>query len=92
MALTDLDGDGELDLAVFEGVAVGSARRGRPRQSAALVEPGNAVGLLVYENTWAGPFVSAAAERRGRGHRQRPDPGRRGHRGARGARGRATPA
>jgi hypothetical protein len=24
-----------------------------------LIEPGSTVGLLVYENTWAGPFVSA---------------------------------
>ena len=29
------------------------------KDSASLVEPGNAVGLLLYENTWAGPFVSA---------------------------------
>ena len=28
-------------------------------EAAELVEPGNAVALLVYENTWAGPFVSA---------------------------------
>ena len=28
-------------------------------QSASLVQPGNAVGLLLYENTWAGPFVAA---------------------------------
>ena len=27
----------------------------RPR----VIAPGSAAGLLVYENTWAGPFVSA---------------------------------
>jgi len=27
--------------------------------AAGLVAPGSAVGLLVYENTWAGPFVTA---------------------------------
>jgi hypothetical protein len=59
MELTDLDGDGELDLAVFEGVRSGLLDDEDVAQSAALVEPGNAVALLVYENTWAGPFVSA---------------------------------
>ena len=60
--LTDLDGDGELDLAVFEGVRSGLLDDEDVAQSAALVDPGNAVALLVYENTWAGPFVSAMRE------------------------------
>jgi hypothetical protein len=59
MELTDLDGDGELDLAVFEGVRSGLLDDEDVAESASLVEPGNAVAMLVYENTWAGPFVSA---------------------------------
>jgi len=59
VALADLDGDGELDLAVFEGARSGLLDEDDIAQSAALVKPGNAVGLIVYENTWAGPFVSA---------------------------------
>jgi hypothetical protein len=59
VALADLDGDGQLDLAVFEGVQSGLLDDEDIAQSATLVEPGNAVGLIVYENTWAGPFVSA---------------------------------
>ena len=59
VALADLDGDGLLDLAVFEGVQSGLLDEEDIAQSAALVGPGNAVGLIVYENTWAGPFVSA---------------------------------
>ena len=59
VALTDLDGDGSLDLAVFEGVESGLLGDDDVAESAALIEPGNAVGLLVYENTWAGPFVAA---------------------------------
>lgn len=59
LAVTDLDGDGELDLAVFDGVASGLLDDDDLSQAASLVEPGSAVGLLVYENTWAGPFVSA---------------------------------
>lgn len=62
VALADLDGDGELDLAVFEGVRSGLLDDDDIAQSAALAEPGNAVALLVYENTWAGPFVTAMRE------------------------------
>jgi Family of unknown function (DUF6325) len=59
VAITDLDGDGVLDLAVFEGVQSGILGDDDVAESAALVQPGNAVGLLLYENTWAGPFVAA---------------------------------
>jgi len=59
VALADLDGDGELDLAVFEGVRSGLLDEEDVAKGAALVKPGDAVGLLLYENTWAGPFVSA---------------------------------
>src|SRR3954469_15936118 len=59
VALTDLDGDGVLDLAVFEGARSGLLDEDDIAQSASLVEPGNAVAILVYENTWAGPFVTA---------------------------------
>jgi hypothetical protein len=59
VAITDLDGDGTLDLAVFEGIQSGLLGDDDVEESAALVQPGNAVGLLVYENTWAGPFVAA---------------------------------
>ena len=57
--ITDLDGDGTLDLAVFSGARSGLLGDDDLMDSASLVEPGNAVGLLLYENTWAGPFVSA---------------------------------
>ena len=57
--IADLDGDGELDLALFEGVRSGLIDDDDIAQSAALVAPGNAVAVLVYENTWAGPFVTA---------------------------------
>ena len=59
VAVSDLDGDGVLDLAVFEGVESGLLDDDDLEQAASLVSPGSAVGLLVYENTWAGPFVTA---------------------------------
>jgi Family of unknown function (DUF6325) len=57
--VADLDGDGTLDLAVFEGAESGLLDDDDLRQAVELIEPGSAVALLVYENTWAGPFVSA---------------------------------
>jgi len=59
VAITDLDGDGELDLAVFDGIQSGLLDDDDLREGAALVAPGSAVGVLLYENTWAGPFVTA---------------------------------
>lgn len=59
VAVTDLDNDGELDLAVFEGVESGLLDDDDLAEAVVLVPPGSAVGLLVYENSWAGPFVSA---------------------------------
>ncbi len=57
--LTDLDGDGQLDMAMFSGVASGLIDDDDLAQGAGLVNPGDAFGLLVFENTWAGPFLSA---------------------------------
>jgi len=48
-----------LDLAVFEGVESGLLDDDDLGQAASVIAPGSAAGLLVYENTWAGPFVSA---------------------------------
>src|SRR4051794_17982807 len=59
VALADLDGDGKLDLAVFEGAQSGLLGDEDLAQAAALVAPSSAVGVLVYENTWAGRFVTA---------------------------------
>jgi len=59
VALADLDNDGKLDLAVFEGAQSGLLGDDDLAEAANLVAPATAVGLLVYENTWAGPFVSA---------------------------------
>jgi Family of unknown function (DUF6325) len=59
VALTDLDGDGTLDLAVFSGVESGLLDDDDLAKGAALVGSGDAVAVLLYENTWAGPFVAA---------------------------------
>ena len=59
VAITDLDHDGTLDLAIFEGVESGLLDDDDLRQAAELIEPGKVVAVLVYENTWAAPFVAA---------------------------------
>jgi hypothetical protein len=63
LAIADLDGDGKLDLAVFEGASSGLIGADDMNEVGAVLQPGNAAGILVYENVWAGPF--AAALRRG---------------------------
>lgn len=63
LEIADFDGDGTLDLAVFEGVSSGLIGDDDVSEASSVLEPGNSAGILVYENTWAGPF--AAALRRG---------------------------
>jgi hypothetical protein len=59
MAIADLDHDGTLDLAIFQGIESGLLDDDDLRQAAELIEPGKVVALLVYENSWAAPFVGA---------------------------------
>lgn len=59
IALSDVDGDGVLDLTLFAGIESGLLDDDDLSQGAALMNPGDAVGLLVFENTWAGPLISA---------------------------------
>jgi Family of unknown function (DUF6325) len=57
--LADLDGDGSLDLAVFEGVSSGLLDDSDRAEAAAAIEPGSSAGILLFENRWAVPFVQA---------------------------------
>lgn len=63
--IADFDGDGALDLAIFEGASSGLLGEDDVNEAAAAVEGGSSAALLVYENRWAAPF--AAAVRRGGG-------------------------
>ena len=65
LEIADIDGDGEFDLAVFEGVSSGLLGEDDIEEASSVLEPGSSAGILVYENVWAGPF--AAALRRGGG-------------------------
>ncbi len=57
--IADLDSDGDLDLAVFEGASSGLIGAEDVDAAASVIEPGSSAGVLVYENTWAGPLVGA---------------------------------
>jgi hypothetical protein len=57
MEIADFDADGELDLAVFEGVSSGLLTEDDLNEAGGALEPGNAAGILVYENTWAAPLA-----------------------------------
>jgi len=58
LELADL-GDGAAGLEVFEGASSGLLSDDDLTEAAAALEPGTAAALLVFENTWAAPFVAA---------------------------------
>jgi hypothetical protein len=58
-ALTDLDGDGQLDWMVFEGASSGLLDPADLETAGDVLEPGNSAGILIYENLWAAPFATA---------------------------------
>jgi hypothetical protein len=57
LAIADLDRDGKLDLAVFEGAASGLLGQEDLDEAGGVLEPGSSAGLLVYENRWAAPLA-----------------------------------
>src|SRR5262245_18350272 len=61
--LADLDGDGSLDLAIFEGVNSGLLDESDHAEAASAIEPGSSAGILLFENRWAVPFVQALRNR-----------------------------
>jgi hypothetical protein len=52
-------GDGAAELSVFEGASSGLISDEDLGAAAEALEPGTSAALLVFENTWAAPFVAA---------------------------------
>jgi hypothetical protein len=59
IALADIDADGEFDVAIFEGASSGMVDESDLADAAAAITPGSSAGMLIVENRWATPFVSA---------------------------------
>jgi len=57
--LSDIDNDGELDIAVFEGASSGLLDESDVADAASVIEPGSSAGVLIFENRWALPFTQA---------------------------------
>jgi hypothetical protein len=65
LELRDIDADGEIDLAVFEGVSSGMLDDSDLADAASVIDPGSSAGILIFENRWATTFTDAL--RRGGG-------------------------
>jgi hypothetical protein len=59
LELKDFDGDGELDMSVFEGAWSGLLGDEDIQEAGDVLQPGSSGGILVYENVWATPFAAA---------------------------------
>jgi Family of unknown function (DUF6325) len=55
----DLDADGQLDLAVFEGASAGLLTESDFGEAAKVIDPGSSAGILIFENRWATGFTQA---------------------------------
>ncbi|MFD7011324.1 DUF6325 family protein [Rhodococcus jostii] len=59
IAVEDVGFTGTVDVTVFAEASSGLIDRGDLEQAGAVLEPGCAGTILVYENRWAAPFASA---------------------------------
>jgi len=57
LELSDIDGDGELDLSVFEGASSGLLGEDDIQEAGSVLQPDCSAGILVYENVWAAPLA-----------------------------------
>lgn len=57
--IQDLDRDGQIDLAIFEGVSTGLLDESDLADAASVIEPGSSAAILLFENRWARELVQA---------------------------------
>ena len=62
MELSDIDADGQFDFGLFAGVSSGLLDESDLKEAANAIEPNSAAAVMVYENRWAAPFVTALRE------------------------------
>jgi hypothetical protein len=59
LSVADLDGDGTLDLAVFDGASSGLLSRDDIDEAGVVLRAGSTAAVLIYENLWAAPMAAA---------------------------------
>lgn len=59
VALADLDHDGTIDFAAFEGVSSGLVSQEDLADAAPVIAAGSSAAILIFENRWATPFIQA---------------------------------
>jgi Family of unknown function (DUF6325) len=57
--LQDLDLDGQIDVAIFEGASSGLLDESDLADAASVIEPGSSAAILLFENRWARSFTQA---------------------------------
>jgi hypothetical protein len=57
--LSDLDHDGQLDLAVFEGASSGLLDSSDLADAESVIDPGSSAAVLIFENRWATSLTQA---------------------------------
>jgi len=57
--LRDVDHDGQMDVAVFEGVSSGLLDDSDLADAASAIGPGSSAAILLFENRWARSFTQA---------------------------------
>jgi hypothetical protein len=59
LELTDIDHDGVLDLAVFDGASSGLLDESDFADASDVIDANSSAGILVFEHRWAAPFTAA---------------------------------
>ena len=57
--LRDLDLDGQIDVAIFEGASSGLLDDSDLADAASVIDPGSSAAILLFENRWARSFAQA---------------------------------
>jgi hypothetical protein len=59
VALGDVEHGGDVDVTMWDGASSGLLDQSDVDEVAAVIEPGSLAGILVYENLWAVPLMTA---------------------------------
>ena len=59
VALVDIEHAGDVDVTIWDSASSGLLDQSDIDQVAAVIEPGSLAGILVYENMWSVPLMTA---------------------------------